>query len=184
MLHKFTMFTLIFTLLLTLSQPGQSAEEANVDQQEVQQKFDTLEVLLSGKKDPQKAIKIFNSLITENAVFEVTSENAATPDYSVNKPVKLDKTQYINSFIQGTAFIDNYSIDIKVKSIQSEPDGKLVSKTVMTERGELKDIRNFSAPGKPFISRTACDIEYNGRKKELQIEGATCHTSVSYESLI
>jgi len=184
MLHKFTMFTLIFTALFTVSQTCQSAEDTHTNKQHVQQKFDKLEMLLSDKKDPQKAIKVFNSLIAENAVFEVTSENAATPDFSVKTPVKLDKTQYINSFIQGTAFVDNYSIDINVKSVQTGAKGKLVSKTVITERGELKDIRNFSAPGKPFISKTSCDIQHDETEKAMQINGATCHTSVSYESFI
>lgn len=147
----------------------------------IKKQNDTMSALLENRSAIQDTIAFLHEHISENAVFEMSMSNETMPKEMLNKSIKMDKTAYINSFIQGTHLIDKYKVSIKTLDVQISPDSKTaISKEIMTEEGVSLNPYNLQEEGKPFISTTSCTtIHKLDNGKAISVK-AKCHTDMSF----
>lgn len=174
-------FGLTGLIFLTTATSAFAADNKSVVLQKlIKAKNQKIEFLLNDKSTKQQAAAYLHEHISDKAVFTLSVLN---PELAAGKQsFEMDKTGYINTYIQGTNFIDNYSVDIKTVNMQpTEDENKAYSMEIMTERGTMIDPVT-AGRGKDFISQTTCRTLHSLENSEKVVaEGSECHTEVSYE---
>jgi hypothetical protein len=150
----------------------------------ISKKNSEMEEILNRNEQRLAAIQYLHNHISEDARFRLTVNNPALP-IGPDQPFEMDKEMYINTYINGTNLIDNYTFDIETVSLETNADkNEAVTEDVLTERGVMMNPYNLSAPGKPFISRTRCKTRRAIENGQLISKGGACHTEVSFEEEI
>lgn len=147
----------------------------------ITEKNQTMSALLENRAAMQETIAFMHEHISENAVFEMSISNETMPADTQGQNIKMDKADYINSFIQGSHFVDKYKVSIKTVDVQPSQDNKTaISKEIMTEEGIILNPYNLQEKGKPFISTTSCTTLHQlDGKKAISVK-AQCHTDTSF----
>lgn len=147
----------------------------------ITEKNQTMSALLENRSEMQETIAFMHEHISENAVFEMSMSNETMPADMQGQNIKMDKADYINSFIQGTHFVDQYKVSIKTVDVQPSKDNKTaISKEIMIEEGLILNPRNLQEEGKPFISTTSCTTLHQlDGEKAISVK-AQCHTDTSF----
>ncbi len=177
------LFTAVFCLI-SLSTSSAATNERHVEEM-IAQKNAQMERVLNSEGGKIAVIRFLHEHISDDARFELTVNNPAMPAASGAQTFEMDKEAYINTFVQGTNFIDNYAVDIDTVQTRIEPEtGEAVSEDVLVERGVMMNPYNMSAPGKLFESRTTCETRHVVEGGALISKGGICHTNVSIEEVI
>lgn len=160
------------------------ASQQKITDQLILEKNQQMQSLLQ-QRDPRKTIDFLHSHISEEAVFQVSFENTTMPKAQAQQRFQMDKTSYINSFIQGLHYVDQYNVKINTQNIQISQNGKtaVVEETIV-EEGVMLDPNNLLGAGMPFISRTSCKMIYGLRNGVVQSDKAECHTQTGETSAI
>ena len=176
----------ILLAVVFISAPVSAAQQAPITQDMVTQKYNTLATLLSNRGAIKKAIRFMHNHIGENARFNVTVNNPLIQGNAMDQAMTLDKVRYINSYIQGTNFIDNYEMDIQTIEFVYDPSSQAAySKEIITERGLARDPMSlYQDNGRAFVSRTVCSTRHEMKQGFVVSTGSQCHTDVSYEEAI
>lgn len=137
------------------------------------------------QRDPRKTIDFLHSHISEEAVFQISFENSTMAKSVAQQSFQMDKKGYINSFIQGLHYVDQYNVKIDTKNIQISKNGKTatVEETII-EEGVMLDPNNILGAGIPFISKTSCKMIYGLNNGIVQSDKAECHTQTGETSTI
>lgn len=147
----------------------------------ITEKNQTLSELLENRAAIQETIAFMHNHISENAVFEMSMNNETMPKDIPNQNIKMDKVDYINSFIQGAHFVDEYKVSIKTIAVEPSDDQKTaISKEIMTEEGVILNPHNLQEEGKPFISTTSCTTLHQLEGGKAISVKAQCHTDTSF----
>ena len=171
-------------LLLSLSTTAAHAGDA-ITQKMVEDKNAALAQLLNDRQNPAGSTQYMHEHISENAKFELTVSNPAMPQIASDQKIKMNKQDYINSYIQGPTFIANYRIAIKTTSFSyDEKTGQARSKDVITEHGTIQSPRPDVKQGKDMVSTTICETVHTLKDGKLATSGAQCHTDVSFEESV
>lgn len=177
-------FTSLILLLSVTPCAFAGKQSDTITAEMVAEKYSKLEKLLNEHAEYEKLIHFLHDHISEDAVFRVTVTNPAMPQPADEQLLELGKSDYINSYIQGTHYIDRYEMNINTIDFKHTTDGA-ISLEVMTERGLMADPANPSpARGRPFISRTTCRTHHKIEDKKLIATASECHTDVSFEEEI
>lgn len=181
-------FIYMIGLLISLSFSANHshAKDTTITARQVQAYNNTLAKTLNQKNmDIENTLNILHQAIAEDARFLMTIDNPTLPETARQKPLAFSKTDFINSFVQGTNYIDHYRIDITSQDIEPHPeDGYVISHDLYVERGTMKNPHNPSEKGRDFVSRTTCQTVFTKDGGKLIADGGTCHTDMSFEESI
>lgn len=171
---------LLLSLIAATAQAGEP-----ITQKMVEDKNAAMAQLLNDRQNPSGSTQYMHEHISDNAKFELTVSNPAMPQIASDQKIKMNKQDYINSYIQGPTFIANYNIAIKTASFSyNEKSGEARSKDVITERGTIQSPRPDVKQGKDMVSTTTCETIHTLKDGKLATSGAQCHTEVSFEESV
>lgn len=174
--------SLIFTIAIIFGSTLQTnANPAPDSITLITEKNQTMSSLLENRTNMQETIAFMHEHISENAVFDMSMSNETLPSDMPSQNIQMSKSDYINSFIQGTHFVDDYKVTIKTIDVQLANDNKTaISKEIMTEEGVSLNPLNLKEEGKPFISTTSCTTLHKlDGEKAISVK-AQCHTDTSF----
>ncbi|NCC21151.1 MAG: hypothetical protein EOM26_01665 [Alphaproteobacteria bacterium] len=175
--------TLTAFLVLLTSLPAR-ADDARMEAM-VAEKNAEMEVILNKEGQKLAAIRFLHRHISDDAQFKLTVNNPAMPTASADRTIEMDKESYINTFIQGTNYIDRYQFSIDTLDTKPLPGGaEAITEEILTERGVMLNPLNLNAPGRNFVSRTRCQTRHAVENGELISRGGECHTEVAFEEVI
>jgi hypothetical protein len=138
----------------------------------VVEKNQQMEKLLQNR-DAKATINFLHNLVQENAVFDIELDNPTLTKKIGKNTIKIGKVDYINSFIQGLSYIDDYKVKINTNDIKVSADKKSVEVTeTMVEHGVIK--RNKDPVS--FNSKTTCVATYLVDESTLSYSKASCKT--------
>lgn len=174
-------FTICLFALLTVSTPAEAGQSITKDM--VTSKYQKMEALLNDRSQIVRAIRFMHNHIGENARFDMTVNNPLITGAVENQAMTIDKSGYINSYVQGGNFVDQYQLDIQTVAFEfNEAANAAFSKEIYIERGVAKDpMQLFQGPGRAFVSRTTCQTRHEMKNGVLMSTGSRCHTDVSFE---
>ena len=154
-------------------------------QDSIAHKYQVMRESLNNRTNRQAAIAFLDSHISKDGRFIFHTHNTIAPSNEQQQKLILDKTRYIQSFIDGTNFIDNYSIAIDVHEVSIAKDGlRAISKETITERGIALNPFNILEDGKAFIAITTCTTHHILQDGKAMSDTANCRTTTSLEHLI
>lgn len=164
-------------LLFILSTPFiAKASHGGITRDLIINKNEQMQILLN-KRDPHKTIDFLHSHVSESAIFQISFQNTSMPPNTQKQHMEMDKTDYINSFIQGLNYVDHYGIKIETKNIQIAANGKTaIAEETIIEEGIMLDPNNLLDSGIPFLSKTTCKVLYGLDSGIVQSNKARCHT--------
>ena len=164
----------------TISQASQP-----ITQESITLKYQIMRESLNDRSNRQAAIAFLDSHVSTKGRFIFHTHNTIAPTSEQKQKFVLDKTRYIQSFIDGTNFIDNYSITIDVHEVSIEEDGlQATSQETITERGIALNPFNMLEDGKAFIAITTCTTRHVLQDDKAVSDTADCRTTTSLEHLI
>ena len=173
---------LIAALIVFSALPARA--EGVITQTMIERQHEAMEAALNQRANRRETVRFLHDHISETAYFRMTVDNPVLPAAYQGTPLNLSKADYINSYIQGTNFIANYSAHVETTGF-SFNNGEAVSTEVITERGEALDPMDMrTLQGRPFVSRTTCQTRHILQGEALVTTGGTCHTAVSFEQSI
>lgn len=179
-IFMFSLFTII-----TSSSDIIASSEYIVTQDMIAEKNKAMITAMNANKQEIPAVKFLHNYISDDAEFEIKVNNTTAPKSVQNQTIEMNKTEYINSYIQGTDLIDNYNFDIKTLDTKYLPEKDIfVSNEILTETGTALNPYNLSEKGRDFISKTKCSTFHRLREGKLISIGANCKTDVSYSNMI
>lgn len=168
-----------FTSLMTTAY-GAGSQFADMERM-IKAKNSKIETLLNDRTHKAEAARFLHNHISEDATFTLSVYNPVLP--SKEQSFEMSKTDYINTYIQGTNFVQNYNVNIdtvKFEPSKGDPN-KTYSTEIMTERGTAMDPRT-AKKGRDFVSRTVCRTLNSLQDDGTVIsEGSQCHTEISFE---
>ncbi len=171
----------VFLLAISFT-PAQAKEEQITDL--IAQKNLEMKKVLNQDKRTLSAINYLHKHISDDARFRLTVNNPVLPIDS-KQTFEMNKEAYINTYIQGTNYIDDYEFDIDTVSVKMDLESaEAITEDILVERGEMLNPYNLEAPGKQFVSRTRCTTRHKVIDGELVSKGGSCHTDVSFEEEI
>lgn len=140
-----------------------------------------METVLNQNGKVLSTIRYLYNHISNDAVFMVSVNN---PSLSIpsDQVFEMNKESYINTYIQGVNFIDQYSFHIETLGIEISSDSKeAATEELLTERGVMVNPYNPDSPGRKFVSSTRCTTLHAIVDGELVSKGGSCHTDVAFE---
>jgi hypothetical protein len=178
---KMARFFLFLTIILC-TLPVLSPIASPVDAESIiRHKNETIASLLQSG-DMKQAIAYLHDHISEDATFNIRYHNPFLPAGQQNSIV-MDKKDYINSFVEGLRYVDEYNVAIRTESISESATG-FTAREVMTEEGIMRNPQDMSQ-GIPFLSETTCQTEYSlAPAGEIRSEQSACTTRVGEISAI
>jgi len=147
----------------------------------IEEKNEKMSALLENRAQINDTVTFLHEHISEQAVFDMSMSNATMPKDAPQANIQMSKADYINSFIQGTHYVEDYHIDIKTVEVQPTNGGNSVmSKEIMTEQGVAMNPNDIKDPGKAFISTTKCVTIHEIKDEKAVSVRAKCHTDTSF----
>ncbi|NQZ14368.1 MAG: hypothetical protein HRT94_06080 [Alphaproteobacteria bacterium] len=177
---KFITFAVMITALVGIVMQSH-AKPATDGILLITEKNQTMSKLLENRGAMQDTITFLHEHISETAVFDMSMSNETMPEGAPQQSIQMSKADYINSFIQGTHFVDDYKVSIKTVDVQVSNDPTIaISKEVMTEEGVSLNPYNLREEGKPFVSTTNCTTTHKIDGDKAIAVKAECHTNTSF----
>jgi hypothetical protein len=160
------------------------ANESLITKTLIVEKNQQMEQLLE-KRDPKETINFLHSRINDRAIFKIEVSNPTLPAQAGTRNFEMDKKDYINSFINGLHYVDQYNVTINTLDIQISPDQKsAVVSEKMTEEGVMLNAQAPQKAGIPFSSTTKCQTTYIINNGVMQSDNALCKTQTAELSAI
>ncbi len=172
----------LFTLYIGF--PAQAAQDDIVLASLVEKKYQEMEDVLNNTGKKLSAIRFLHNHISDDATFSMSVDNPTLPHGNPKKKFRINKEQYINSYLDAAGMIDHYNIDIDPVRVDVDQEkSEAVSEEIMTESGLMLNPLNMAAPGKQFTSITKC-ITHHVLQKDgtLVSKGSDCHTRVNIDT--
>lgn len=167
---------------LAALEPAAGVAGPRLDADMIEGKFQTMATLMNDRQATQDAAAFFDSYVSPDAVFEMTADN---PTIEQDIELTFGKNDYINSYIMGTNFVEDYQMDIKTVSVEISDDGKeAVSKEVITEQGVSTNPMEQNSQGQFFVSTTTCETHHALEGNKPVSTGGKCHTTTSLQDAI
>lgn len=177
---KFITFAVMLTALVSLTIQSH-AKPATDGILLITEKHQEMSDLLTNRSAMQDTVAFLHEHISETAVFNMSMSNETLPEGAPQQNIQMSKTDYINSFIQGAHFVDDYKVSIKTVDVQVSNDPTIaISKEVMTEEGVSLNPYNLREEGKPFVSTTSCTTTHKIDGDKAIALKAECHTNTSF----
>jgi hypothetical protein len=173
MKHLSLLIAVIFCISNSLSvNANENIITQNLIVEKNQQMEDTLQ-----KRDPKATITFLHNNICDNATFNIQVNNPTLDVSQANQSFQMNKVDYINSFITGMHYVDQYDVSIETTNINISSDKKTATVIeVMTEEGVILNAQNLNNPGMPFLSTTTCTTTYKINAGQMQSDQAFCKT--------
>ncbi len=170
----------IFVFAATAQATG---NKAAMLQDLIKAKNATIETLLNDKARKIEAAQFLHDHISNDATFTLSVNNPALADKK--QSFEMNKADYINTYIQGTNFVDNYAVHINTVKMQAADSAeKAYSVEIMTERGTMIDPAT-AEKGRDFVSTTTCrTLNSLSDDNTVISEGSECHTEISFEESV
>ncbi|NCO02657.1 MAG: hypothetical protein GW903_00515 [Alphaproteobacteria bacterium] len=147
----------------------------------ISEKNKTMSSLLEDRSNMQETITFLHQHISETATFEMSMSNTTMPKDMLQQNIKMSKADYINTFIHGTHYVDDYEVSIETIAVQPANDGKsVISQEIMTEQGVALNPNDVKEAGKAFISTTKCITTHKIEGEKAVAVDAKCHTNTSF----
>lgn len=124
---------------------------------EIENRHQTFEAKLNAQNDPEGLMEFLHETISQSAKITMEIHDDAAP---IDQPLahKLDKADYINSYLYGPRQIDNYRADLKTVDIQIDAQTQTVkSEELLTETGRTRVPPGVKGKAQDFTSRTECE---------------------------
>jgi len=172
--------SIVFCAALAIATP--ISAKISVEAQ-IKEDLQTMETVLNNKSDVQKLLTFFHTFIDESANFDISVQNPTLPENMQANSFSMNKEQFINSFLQGTQNIQNYSVSVNVEKVVQNQD-KVTSAHTLIERGVVSNPMDPTETGKAFISETKCLSNYDANAKTIAVKDSMCKTTVSFEEEI
>lgn len=148
----------------------------------IAQNFDRMEHALNNANQPLEKINILHDMIKDDATIKVKVNNPVLSPSENAAELTLDKEAYINSFVIGGRYVNNYNAEIQTLAVKAADNkDEAVSVITLKETGAILDPHNLEKRGKLFISTTQCQSIHGAN---LQITSSNCKTDVSFVSEI
>lgn len=149
----------------------------NVTREMASAKTAAFEKAMNNTTDPLVLIKFMHEHISDDAKIAVTVSNATNGINDGKSPVmELNKTDYINSYVQARPMIEQYEASVDIVDFRYDATkNKAVTVEVISERGISE---------RAFNSRTKCITEHKLQNDILTSTKAVCHTDISFEENI
>ncbi|MCK6418477.1 MAG: hypothetical protein L6Q57_06010 [Alphaproteobacteria bacterium] len=174
----------ILAVLATLTSHSFQARGASVDLEALRGVYQRWERVMNvPRTERAQAIRFMHEIIADQAQFVVKVSNPAFKTADVEN-LKLTKSDYINSFVQGTNFVDNYHVAFQTLDMTEDGQGGAQAQILITERGIMKDPYALQRPGQAFESRTLCQTSHNKTEHGYVLTGGTCASTVALEESI
>ena len=158
------------------------ADSGVITQDMVQNKYQNMEKVLNNRSDYAQVVNFLHQHISEDAQFRLTVTNPTAPGADKSPVMEMDKKDYINSYLQGPQFIEDYSLQIETSGFEyNQQNGRATTLDIMTERGVMMSDLN---DGKPFVSRTLCRTQHGLVESKVVSLASECHTDISFEEEI
>lgn len=169
--------SLLISVIFCISNSLSAHADANlITQTLIVEKNQQLEETLK-KRDAIETINFLHSNISDDATFQIEVNNLTREAISANHNFQMNKKDYINSFINGMHYIDEYDVSIKTTNIDIAPNQKTAIVTeVMIEEGVILNAQNLNNPGMPFLTKTTCSTTYTINVGQMQSNKALCQT--------
>ncbi len=165
--------------ILVATSTSSFAEQRNITKDMVADKYTKLEKLLNDRSSYTEKIKFLHNHISEDALFRLTVTNPTAAQSGKSPVMEMNKQDYINTYIQGPRFVDNYQMDIKTTGFEyNREKHHAFSLDVITESGTMMSKMN---DGKAFVSRTTCRTRHEMQQNTLVATASECHTAISFE---
>ncbi len=164
-------------LLLIISTPlVAKASRSAITNDLIIEKNAEMETLLK-KRNPAETMTFLHEHISDDAKFRISFQNTSMPAEMQKNSLEMGKSDYINTFIQGLAYVDKYDVTIKTGDIKISDNGKTAqAEEVMIEEGVMLNPQNLLDKGIPFLSKTTCITTYAMEKGIIKSDKAACHT--------
>lgn len=176
------MKTLLFgllALLIILNPSLSDASDSVITKDLIVEKNEKMEELLT-KREPRETIQFLHNHIDEQAVFNIEMNNPTMPAAQTTNQFQMNKQDYINSFITGMHYVDDYRVSIKTQSIDIAADQKTaIVHEVMLEEGTMLNAQDPLKAGLPFSSKTNCTTRYTIQNGQMKSDQASCQTSTA-----
>lgn len=174
----------VLAILATLSSNSFQARGASADLEALRGVYQRWESVMNAPRTERlQALTYMHNIIADNAQFVVKVSNPAFKTADVNN-LKLGKQDYINSFVQGTNFVDDYHVAFQTLDMQEDGRGGAKAQILIIERGVMKDPYALNRPGQAFESRTRCETAHEKTPQGFVLTGGTCASDVSLEESI
>lgn len=112
-------------------------------------------------RNPQETILFMHDHIADNAEFQISFVNTFMNNDEKPQKIMMNKADYINSYVRGLNYIEDYKIDIETKKINISEDGTYaVTEETITEEGSMLNPHQPSAKGVSFKTHTNCTKLY------------------------
>lgn len=176
--------TLIALLIMLTNPILAQASKTEITNNLIVEKNREMQTLLE-LRNPHKTMDFLHEHINDDARFKIKFHNPSLAPQDQKKSFVMNKADYINSFIQGLNYVDNYAVEIETKNIEiSEGGKKAVAEEVIIEEGTMLNPNNLLDEGFPFLSKTTCMIEYGLYQGVLKSSKASCFTQTGEVSTI
>lgn len=152
--------------------------------EKITQYHGTFENLINNPETRQDFIIHLHNHIHHDAVFNNAVTSADNPMHLASSPQTLDKADYINSYIEGTNYIQDYALNIELVSISYGQSGTIKAEEIFYESGQTLNPLEMDKEGQNFISTTRCTSLYHIENDQPMKTGATCHTQIHYQDVI
>ncbi len=173
--------SLALALIMITATPAPAGTQ-NITRDMVARNYERLEQALNNRGAFQDMVKALHEHIGDDARFKVTVSNPVSGGQK-SPVMELSKQDYINTYIQGTHYVVDYSVELETAAFQYDPQtDQAYTMDVMIERGTMMTQRFDS--GKPFISRTTCRTKHELQGEKLVATAGECHTAISFEESI
>ena len=181
MARLYAVIALVFILTIPLMA---NARQTGITSNLIIEKNEKMQDLLK-QRDPRQTMAFLHSHISHDATFNITVQNSSMPAEIQSNNLEMDKTDYINSFIKGLHYVDNYNINIETKNINIAENGQTaIAEEITIEEGVMLNPHNLLDSGIPFLSKTTCQTVYTLNDGIIQSDKASCHTETGEISTI
>ncbi len=180
-LKIFKFLLMCFVLLCTSFTAVHADIKASINLTDIRSIFKEMEGVLNQKSDLSKRVSFLHNFISDNATFTVKISNPTMPKATQGQVIEMSKGDYINTFIQGTNFVENYHLEITVQRIEiNAKSGEAISTHTFVESGLMMNPFQLHKPGQDFISRTKCISRHGLKNGQAVLLGSECRTDVSF----
>jgi len=169
---------MVFGMAQAVSIAPTMAQSDVITEDMVAQKYSQLEKVLNNRADYMSAVKFLHTHISDDAKIRVTVSNPVANNAAKSPAMEMSKEAYINTYLQGTQFVEGYQMDIEMAGFEYDPQSQSAATLeIMTERGEVKGLNESKA----FVSKTMCRTEHKLQGDAVVAMASQCHTDISFE---
>lgn len=176
-----TVYILSFLLVLqssvSVAYAQERADRLTVDA--VSQTLKTMENVLNARQARENVAIFLHDYLQDDAVWQL---NVQALDTRTEERFTIGKAEYIDSYLSGTDYIEDYHASLELVGLSVSEDGRsAISHERMTETGLVRASRDLTTRPRRFISTTTCKTALTLEEGAPVSHGGTCRTDIVWE---